>query len=111
VGVHVIHGLATVRPGVEHDAVPSVRDALGDRYLIGMGDDVGQQPVAGGRERGQVRVMAASYHEHMYGSLRIDVAEGDRPRMSGHYGRWYVGGGDPAKQAFRHAEDLNVWQA
>jgi len=109
--VDVIHSLASLRAGVEDDAIPSVRDTLRDRHLVGVRDQLCQQPVSGGRELGQVGVMLPSYHKYVYGSLRINVAEGDCPRISGHYGRRYVGGGDAAKQAVRHAEDLNVSRA
>jgi hypothetical protein len=106
--VHVIHGLAGLRSGIEDDAITGVSDALGDCHLVRVGDDVGQQPVPGKRQLGQVGVVLPSYHKYVYGSLRINVAEGDSPRISGHYGRWYVGGGDATEQAVRHAEDLNV---
>jgi hypothetical protein len=111
VGVHVIDRLPGLSAGIEDDAIPALGNTFSDRHLVGVGDEVGQQPVAGGRKLGQVGVMVPSYHKYVYGSLRINVAERDCPGISGHYGRRYVGGGNAAEQAVRHAEDLNVWRA
>jgi hypothetical protein len=55
-------------------------------------------------------VVRARDNEHVNRCLRIDIAEGDRPLVTGHYGSRYFGGGDGAKQAVRHALDLNVCQ-
>jgi hypothetical protein len=111
VGVYVIDSLPGLGTGIEDDAITGIGDAFNDRHLVGMGYEVRQQPVAGGRKLGQVCVMLPSYHKYVYRSLRINVAERDCPRISGHYGRRYVGGGNAAEQAVRHAEDLNVWRA
>lgn len=48
VGVHVGHRLASLRAGIEDNPVAGVRDALGDCYLVGMRDEIGQQSVAAG---------------------------------------------------------------
>ena len=56
-------------------------------------------------------MVIAGDHEYMSRSPRINVAEGDRARITRHYGRRYLGGGNAAEQALRHAEDLNVFRA
>lgn len=98
-------------PGVEDDPVAAVGDALGQGYLVGMRDEVGKQPVAGGRQLGQIGVVVARYHEDMDRGLRIDVPERDRARIARNYGRWYLGGRNSAEQAVWHTGDLNVWRA
>jgi hypothetical protein len=49
-------------------------------------------------------------NEHVNRCLRIDIAECDRPLVTGHYSRRNLGGSYGAKQAVRHTEDLNVCQ-
>jgi hypothetical protein len=111
VRVHVGHGLASVGAGVEDDAVTGAGDALGDRHLVGVRDQVRQQAVASGRQLGQVGVVRPRDHKYVNGSLRINVTEGDRARITGHYDRRYVSGSNGTEQAVRHAEDLNVYRA
>jgi len=108
--VHVVDGLPGVRPGVEHHPVAVAVDALGYRDGVRVGDNVTQQPVAGGCQIGQIGVMSARDNKHVYWRLRIDIAEGNRPVITGHYGRRYLAGGYCAEQAVGHAGDLNVFR-
>ena len=39
--MHVGHGLAGLRTGVEDDPVAALRDALGDSYLVSVRDEIG----------------------------------------------------------------------
>ena len=100
--MHVGDGLPGLGAGVEHHPVAGLGDALGHGYLVGMGHDIGQEPVACGRQLGQIRVVVARDHEDMDGSLRINVAEGDGARISGHYGRRYLSGRNTAEQTVGH---------
>jgi hypothetical protein len=109
--VYVPDRLAAVGTRVEDNAVSGVRHALGNRHVLRVGDHIGQQPRIGRREGRQIRVMLARDHKYVNGSLRINVTERDRPGITGHYGRRYVAGGNTAKQAVRHADDLNVYRA
>jgi len=109
--MNVAHGLAAVSAGVEDDPVARVGDSLGDRDLVRVGGEVGQQAVPGRSEISQIGVMCARDNEHVYGCLRIDIAEGDRPLGARNYRCWNLGGRDGAKQALWHAEDLNVCPA
>ena len=56
-------------------------------------------------------MVVARDHKDMNGSLRINITEGDRARITGHDGRRYLGGGNAAEQAIGHVEDLNVYRA
>ncbi len=105
------HRLAAVSAGVEHNPVARIGDTLGDRDLMRVGCDVGEQAVSGRRELSQIGVVGSRNNEHVYGCLRIDIAEGDRPLGARNYRCWYFGGRDGAKQALRHAVDLNVCPA
>jgi len=111
VRVDVAHGLTCGGAGVEHNAVPVIRDALGHRDIASMGDQIAEQARIGGRQLGQVRIVSARDNKHVYGSLRIDIAECDCPVILGHYARRHVGDCNGAEQAVRHAGDLNVCRA
>jgi len=102
--------LPAMGAGVEDNPVAVAGHALGHRHLVGVGDQFGQQAVADRGQLSQVGVVSARDHEYVYGSLRIDIAEGDCPVISGHYGRGYLVSGNGAEQAVRHAGDLNVWR-
>ena len=73
--------LTRVRAGVEDDPVTVAGDALSDRYLMGVRDEVGQQPCLGGGEFGQVRVMCARNHEYVNRRLRVDIAKRQSSRI------------------------------
>ena len=105
------HSLPAMGAGVEDDPVAVVGQALGRRHLVRVRDQLGQLAVAGGGQLSQVGMVSARYHEYVYGSLRIDIAEGDCPVFSGHYGRGYLVSGNGAEQTVGHAGDLNVWRA
>jgi hypothetical protein len=100
--------LPCVGTGVEDDPVAVVGDAFRHGNLMGVSCDGGQQAVLGCSEFGQIGVVRPRDNEHVNRCLRIDIAECDRPLVARHYGRRYLGGGYGAKQAVRHAEDLNV---
>jgi hypothetical protein len=100
--------LAGIGASVEDDPVTVVGDALGDCNLMGVRCDGGQKAVLGRSEFSQIGVVRPRDNEHVYRRLRIDIAECDRPLVTRHYGRRYLGGSYSAKQAVRHAEDLNV---
>lgn len=107
----MLDGLAGVGAGVEDNPVTALGDALGDRNLMGVRRDGGQQALLGRSQFGQIGVMRPWDYKHVNRSLRIDIAEGDRPLITRNYRRRYFGGGYGAKQAVSHAEDLNVCQA
>lgn len=102
----MIDSLPAVGTGIEHDPVAVSGQALGDRHLVRVRDQVGQQAAARRAQLGQIRVVGARDNEHVYGCLRIDITEGDRPVITGHYDRRYLVGGNGAEQAVRHAEIL-----
>jgi len=108
--VNVPDRLASVRAGVEDDPVAVGGDALGDRHLAGVANQVCQQPGVGRRELGHVRVMLARDDKHVYWRLRIDITECQCARISRDYGRGYLSGSNAAEQAVRHGADLNVWR-
>jgi len=102
--------LAGIGASVEHDPVTVVCDAFRDCDLMGVSCDGSQQAGLGRSEFGQIGVVRPRDNEHVNRCLRIDIAECDRPLVTRDYGRRYLGGGNGAKQAVRHAEDLNVCQ-
>jgi len=102
--------LAGIGAGVEDDPVTVVGDAFSHCNLMGVRCDGGQQAVLGRSEFGQIGVVRPRDNEHVNRCLRIDIAERDRPLVARHYRRRYLGGGYGAKQAVRHADDLNVCQ-
>jgi RNA polymerase sigma-70 factor (sigma-E family) len=106
VRVDVLDRLPCLRTGIEDDSIPAVRDALGGRYLFGMGHQVGQQAIIRGSELGQVRVMIARDHQHVHRSLRVDIPKGDRSGMSRHNRGWYLAGRYATEQAIRHGAIL-----
>ena len=102
--------LTGIGASVEHDPVTVVCDAFRDCDLMGVSCDGSQQAGLGRSEFGQIGVVRPRDNEHVNRCLRIDIAECDRPLVTRDYGRRYLGGGNGAKQAVRHAEDLNVCQ-
>jgi hypothetical protein len=98
--------LAAVTSGVKDHPVSAARDAFGDRDLVGVRYHLGQQSVPGRRELGHISVMLTRDNQHVNRRLRVNVAEGDRPRIAGDYGRRYLGTGNGAEQAIRHAKML-----
>ena len=104
----VPYRLAGVGASVEDDPVTGIGDTLGDRNLMGVRCHCGQEAVLGRGELSQIGEVRPRDNEHVYWCLRIDIAEGDRPVVTRHYRCRYFSGGDGAKQAVRHAEDLNV---
>jgi len=98
--------LASAGAGIEDDAVAVVGDTLGDRHLMRVGDEVGQQPRFGGGERGQIRVMFARDHKDVNGCLWVDIAERHCPLISRDYGRGYLSGSYAAEQALGHGPIL-----
>ena len=107
-GVHVADGLARVRAGVKDHAVAAIRDALGDRDIVGMRDDLRQQAVPGHGQLAQADVVGTRDNENVYRCLRIDVTERDGPIVAGDYRRGNIGRGNAAEQAVGHGADLNV---
>ena len=98
--------LAAVTSGVEDHPVTAAGDAFSDRDLVGMRYHLGQQPVPGRGKLGHVSVMSTGDNQHVNRRLRVNVAEGDRPRIAGNYGRRHLGSGNGAEQAIRHAKML-----
>jgi len=109
--MRVRDGLTGLYAGVEDDPVAAVGDALGNGHLVGMRDEIGQQPVTSSRQLGQIGVVLPRDHQNVDGRLRINVAKGDRALVAGHYGRWYLGGRNTTEQTLGHAGDLNVYRA
>jgi hypothetical protein len=108
--VDVPYGLAGIGAGVENDPVTVLSDAFRDGNLMGVRCHGGQQAGLGRSEFGQIGVVRPRDNEHVNRCLRIDIAECDRPLVTRHYCRRNLGGSYGAKQAVRHAEDLNVCQ-
>jgi hypothetical protein len=94
--------LASAGAGIEHDTVAVVGDALGDRHLMRMADEVRQETCFGGGEFGQIRVMCARDHKYVNRCLWVDIAERHCSLISRDYGRGYLGGGYAAEQAVGH---------
>jgi hypothetical protein len=107
----MLDGLAGVGASVEDNPVTAIGDSLGDRNLMGMRRNRGQQALLGRSEFSQIGMMRPRDDKHVNRRLRIDIAEGDSPLIAGNYRRRYFVGGYGAKQAVSHAEDLNVCQA
>ena len=61
-----------------------------------------EEAAASFRDRREVGVMFFRYDQHMYGRLRIDIPEGDRPGTFPYAFSRDVTGGDPAEQAISH---------
>ena len=106
--MHVADGLARVRAGIKDHAVAALPDALGDRDIVGMRDDLRQQAVLGLGQLAEAGVMGTRDNEDVYRCLRIDVTERDGPIVAGHYRRGNIGCGNAAEQALGHGADLNV---
>jgi hypothetical protein len=104
------HRLAGIRAGVENNPVTVVSDAFRDCDLMGVRCHGGQQALIGRSQFGQIGVVRPRDNEHVNRCLRIDIAECDRPLVTRHYIRRNLGGSYGAKQAVRHADDLNVCQ-
>jgi len=104
--VDVLDCLAGARAGVEYDPVAVVGNALGDRYLMRVRDEVGEQPWFGGGEFGQVCVMCTRNHEYVNGCLRVDIAERHCSRFGRDYRRGHLSGCYAAEQAIRHGPIL-----
>lgn len=98
--------LPGIRPGVKDNAVAVAGDPFGNRHLMGVGDDVSQQTVTGSAELGHGGVVCPRDHQDMHGRLRVDIAEGDRPRSGGHYGRRDLASGNAAEQTVWHGPIL-----
>jgi hypothetical protein len=106
VRVDVTDCLAGARAGVKDDSVAVVSNALGDRHLMRMGNQVGQQPCLSGREFGHVCVMSTRNHKYVYRRLWVDIAERHCPRIGRDYRRGYLSGCYAAEQAVGHGPIL-----
>ena len=103
--------LAGLGASVEDDPVTTLGDTLSDRNLMCVRREGGQQALIGHSELSQIGVVRPRDDKHVNRSLRIDIAESDRPLIARNYRRRYFGGRYGTKQAVSHAEDLNVCQA
>ena len=106
VRVDVADRLACARAGVEDDPVTAIRNALGDRHLMRVGYEVGEQTRLGSGEFGQIRVMGARNHKYVNRCLWVDIAERHCALISRDYGRGYLSGSYAAEQAVRHGPIL-----
>jgi hypothetical protein len=106
VRVHVIDRLAGLPAGIEDHAVSRVSDALRHCYVSGVGHEVCQQAVRSGTEVRQVPIVDPRDDKDVHRGLGVDIAECDRPRISGHYRRRYLTSGNAAEQAIRHGAIL-----
>lgn len=73
--VRMINGLASMAARIEDNAIAGDGYALGQRHLMRLGQHLGQQPVSGGREACQVRIVRLGNYQHVNRRLRIDVTE------------------------------------
>jgi hypothetical protein len=94
--------LASARAGIEDDPVAVAGNALGDRHLMRVSNEVGQQPRFGGGEFGEIRVMFARDHKYVNRRLWVDIAERHCSLISRDDGRGYLSGSYAAEQAVRH---------
>jgi hypothetical protein len=104
--------LPGVWPGVKDNAVPAVFYALRRRDLASGGDELIQQAfarVAGGDQRGHVRVVVTGDHQDVDRRLRVNVTESYDPLPIGHLRGRDVPGCDSAEQALWHAHDHSCW--
>ena len=74
----MVHGLPRMAAGVEHDTVASVGDPFGHRHRMGRLRDLREQPVPGGGEAGQIRIVWLRNDQNVNRRLRIDIAECER---------------------------------
>lgn len=103
----VLDRLPGVGAGIEDNPVTGIGEALGDRNLCGVGDEFGQQAPLRCAERGQVRVVVARNDEHVDGSLRVNVTEGNRAGIRRDYRRGYLPSRYTAEQAISHVAILS----
>src|SRR5579875_1097591 len=108
VRMHVRHGLARLRAGVEDHAVPGVSDSLACRHLVRLCRELVQQPVPGGRDRREVRVVLSRYHQHVNRRLRVNVAKCNSSLGFEYPHRWDIARNDAAEQAIGHGGDVSV---
>ena len=106
VRVDMADRLASAGACIEDDAVTVLGDSLGDRNLMRVGDEVGQQPCFGGGEFGQIRVMCARDDKYVNRCLWVDIAERHCALISRYYGRGYLSGCYAAEQAVGHGPIL-----
>ena len=78
----MLDGLAGIGASVKDNPVAALGDTLGDRNLMGVRHDGGQQALLGRSEFSHIGVMRPWDHEHVNRSLRIDIAEGDSPLIA-----------------------------
>src|SRR5882724_1098941 len=110
--VHVRDRLPGVWPRIEDNAVPAVFYALRRRDLAGNGDELIQQAlarVAGGSQRGHVRVVIAGDHQDVDRRLRVYITESYHSLSVGHLCGRDIPGCDSAEQALWHAHDHSCW--
>jgi len=67
--------LAGVTAGIKDNAIPGLGDALRYGHFVRLPGNLGQQPVRGGSEAGQVRIVRFRDDEHVNRGLRIDVTK------------------------------------
>src|ERR1017187_4768222 len=90
--MRVVHRLPGVAAGVEDHPVAGVGHALGSCHLVSLAKHLGQQPIAGGGQRGQVAIVIPRNHPHVHRRLRIDITKCDRARGFEHSGGRYFAG-------------------
>jgi hypothetical protein len=100
--VGVRHGLPGRLACVEYNAVTRPGDSLGHRNAMRLACYLLEKAATSFRDRREVGKMFFRYDQHMYGRLRIDIPEGDRPGTFPHALSRDVTGGDPAEQAISH---------
>src|SRR6266487_4493433 len=82
VSVDMKHGLPGPRPGIEHQAVAVLADALGDRHAVRLADHLGQQAIPGRGQRDRIRVMLLGEDQDMDGSITRMRSRWPRPGMA-----------------------------
>jgi hypothetical protein len=81
-GMDMLDRLAGLGTSVEDNPVTALGDTLGDRNLVGVLRDGGQQALFGRSELSQIGVVRPRDDKHVNRSLRIDIAEGDSPLIA-----------------------------
>jgi len=104
----MVHGLAGVRTGIKDNAIAGLGNTLGQRNLVRLAGDFGQQPSIRLGEARKVRIVSFRNDKHVNWSLRIDVTECKGAFRFEHLCRRHLTSSYLAEQAVSHGPDTNV---
>jgi hypothetical protein len=95
--VHMIYGLPAVTAGIEDHPVAGIGDAFGQCHLVRLTGHLGEQPIPGRRQRGQILVVVPRDHQDVHRGLRIDIAKCEGTRRFEHERCRHFAAGDSAE--------------